>query len=66
MQWIIENWVLVLLGGGMIGMHLFGHGKHGSGGGRGCCGPKKPGPKTSATETPEPDGKIPGKPSDET
>ena len=30
MQWIIENWLLVLLGGGMIVMHLFGHG-HGHG-----------------------------------
>ena len=29
MQWILENWFLVLFGGGMIAMHLFGHG-HGS------------------------------------
>jgi len=30
MQWIIENWVLLIVGGGMVGMHLFGHG-HGHG-----------------------------------
>lgn len=28
MQWIIENWIVLLLGGGMVAMHLFGH-KHG-------------------------------------
>ena len=33
MQWVIDNWVLVLLGGGMVAMHLFGHG-HGHGHGR--------------------------------
>ena len=30
MQWVIDNWVLVLLGGGFVAMHLFGHG-HGHG-----------------------------------
>ncbi|MFK5997111.1 MAG: hypothetical protein QM492_03280 [Rhodobacterales bacterium] len=40
MQWIVENWVLVALGGGMIAMHLFGHRGHGSKGGGGCCGGK--------------------------
>ena len=33
MEWLIENWVLVLVIGGMAAMHLFGHGhgghKHG-------------------------------------
>ncbi|SDJ46790.1 hypothetical protein [Salipiger marinus] len=33
MEWIIENWILVLVIGGMAAMHLFGHGhgrhKHG-------------------------------------
>ncbi len=40
MEWIGENWIWLLLVGGMIGMHLFGHGKHGGGGGGGggCCG----------------------------
>lgn len=45
MQWIVNNWLLLLFGGGMIGMHLFGHGRHGghgSGsnghGGHGGCG----------------------------
>jgi len=31
MQWIGENWVLLLVGGGMIAMHLFGHGHGGHG-----------------------------------
>lgn len=31
MQWITENWIMLLLVGGMIAMHLFGHG-HGHGG----------------------------------
>lgn len=38
MQWILDNWLLLLLGGGMVAMHLFGHGHggHGHGGhGRG-------------------------------
>lgn len=29
MQWLLDNWIWVLLGGGMIAMHLFGHGSHG-------------------------------------
>jgi len=38
MEWIGENWIWLLLGGAMVGMHLFGHGKHGhGGGGGGCC-----------------------------
>lgn len=32
MQWIIENWLILLFGVGMIGMHLFGH-RHGGKGG---------------------------------
>ena len=35
MQWVLDNWVWLLLGGGMIAMHLFGHGGHG---GRGSHG----------------------------
>lgn len=36
MQWLADNRTWVLLIGGMIGMHLFGHGHggHGSGGGK--------------------------------
>jgi len=29
MQWVLDNWLLLLFGGGMVLMHLFGHGKHG-------------------------------------
>ena len=35
MQWLLDNWIIVLLVGGMIGMHLFGHGGHGGGHRRG-------------------------------
>jgi len=36
MQWLLDNWIIVLLGVGMIGMHMFGHGGHGGhGGGQG-------------------------------
>lgn len=31
MQWVIDNWILLLFGGGMIAMHLFGHGHGGHG-----------------------------------
>jgi len=36
MEWPNDNWVWLLLAGGMFGMHYFGHGRHGAGGG--CCG----------------------------
>lgn len=42
MQWIAENWVVLLLGGGMIAMHLFGHGHGGHG-------------KPKTTRSPKPD-----------
>ncbi len=29
MEWLVENWVLVLVFGGMAAMHLFGHGHGG-------------------------------------
>ena len=31
MQWLLDNWIVVLFGGGMIAMHLFGRGSGGSG-----------------------------------
>jgi len=37
MEWVSENWIWVLVIGGMGAMHLFGHG-HGKSGGGGCCG----------------------------
>ena len=39
MQWIVDNWLILLLGGGMVAMHLFGHGHGGHGGGHGGHGP---------------------------
>lgn len=32
MAWLAENWLLVLLLGGMVAMHMFGHGHGGHGG----------------------------------
>tara|TARA_R110002020_G_scaffold402013_2_gene612216 strand:- start:4074 stop:4247 length:174 start_codon:yes stop_codon:yes gene_type:complete len=40
MQWLLENWVWILLIGGMAAMHLFGH-RHGGHGGHGK-GPRRP------------------------
>ena len=34
MEWLTENWILVLVIGGMAAMHLFGH-RHGGGRGHG-------------------------------
>lgn len=31
MQWIVDNWLILLLAGGMVAMHLFGHGHGGHG-----------------------------------
>ncbi len=54
MQWLLDNWVVVLFGGGMIAMHLFGHGKHGKhgkhGGQGGCCGGGKDDKDDSQTD----------------
>jgi len=41
MNWIAENWLILLFGGGMLAMHLFGHG-HGSHAKKGA--PKKGAP----------------------
>ena len=35
MEWLTQNWVLMLLFGGMVAMHMFGHGRHGGHGGHG-------------------------------
>lgn len=32
MQWIMENWLILLFAAGTVGMHLFGH-RHGGKGG---------------------------------
>ena len=33
MQWVLENWLLIVVGGGMGAMHVFGH-SHGNKTGR--------------------------------
>lgn len=35
MEWLVENWFLVLIGILFVGMHLFGHGHHGGHGTQG-------------------------------
>ena len=35
MDWLAQNWIWVVIFVLFIGMHLFGHGRHGGGG---CCG----------------------------
>lgn len=34
MQWVLDNWLILLFVGGMAAMHLFGHGHGGHGRGR--------------------------------
>jgi hypothetical protein len=55
MQWLTENWVIVLFGAGMLGMHFFGHGRgHGGGhvgGNGGGCGHSKHGSKEAPNKT---------------
>lgn len=34
MDWLVQNWLWVLVFAAFIGMHLFGHGGHGGHGGR--------------------------------
>lgn len=38
MDWLLQNWVWVLVFVAFIGMHLFGHGGHGGCGGHGGHG----------------------------
>lgn len=35
MEWLSQNWAWVLLIGGFVAIHLFGHGRHGGHGGHG-------------------------------
>jgi len=61
MQWLADNWLLVLFGGGMIAMHLFGHGGHGghgggnAKGGGGCGGDKTRKTADTTADQPGPD-----------
>lgn len=57
MQWLADNWFLVLFGGGMIVMHLFGHGH---GGGHGGHGKKLPKDAAKSEEKSETDTKNQG------
>ncbi|QIE47719.1 DUF2933 domain-containing protein (plasmid) [Pseudohalocynthiibacter aestuariivivens] len=63
MQWVFENWVLLPIGGGMLAMHLFGHGHghkrgHKGGGHRDHHGPSK--------KVEQPDQKIAGRSTEDT
>jgi hypothetical protein len=46
MQWVLDNWILLLIGGGMIAMHLFGHGHGGHDGHGGKKDAAEPDPAT--------------------
>jgi len=35
LEWLIENWVWVLIGIAFVSMHMFGHGGHGGHGNHG-------------------------------
>lgn len=52
MQWVLDNWVWLLLGGGMIAMHLFGHGSHGGHGGHGKNRAETPSPEPTPDAAP--------------
>lgn len=52
MEWVLDNWIWILLGGGMVAMHLFGHGGHGSHGkNRDAGSPTEPAPQPSPPPT---------------
>jgi hypothetical protein len=53
MQWILDNWLLILLVGGMGAMHLFGHG-HGKGRKKGDTqNPEDSGAKSAKAPAPQ-------------
>ena len=61
MQWIGDNWGLLLLLLGMLAFHLFAHGKHGGKDARKGSGKKKAMRKTGAKAgSAKSDLKIPG------
>ena len=53
MEWLTQNWIWVLFFGGMIAMHLFGHGRHGGHGAHGGHG----GGSDGGDNAPKPAGK---------
>ncbi|VAW17386.1 hypothetical protein MNBD_ALPHA09-1715 [hydrothermal vent metagenome] len=58
MQWVLDNWIWLVFGGGMAAMHLVGHGKrggHGSGQekSQSCCGHRE-----KETDAPAPEKSI--------
>lgn len=58
MEWLVENWVIVLLLGGMAAMHLFGH-SHGHGHGGHKHGGKSNKQKSARDEKPDADTSAP-------
>jgi hypothetical protein len=65
MQWVLDNWVWILFGGGMIAMHMFGHGGHGghakSSGGDDHAAPEPP-PEPLPAPPPAPPPEPPPEP----
>ncbi len=50
MQWLLDNWIWVLFGVGMVALHLFGHGRRGARGN--SAGDASPTARTSAKQKP--------------
>jgi len=48
MEWLTDNWILVVVLGGMAAMHIFGHGGHG-----GHKTDKKAKPQVAHDKTPD-------------
>lgn len=59
MDWLVQNWVWVLVFAAFIGMHLFGHGGHGGHGG--CGGHGGHGGREGEGNKNPTDGEQPGK-----
>jgi len=57
MQWITENWLLLALIGGMLAMHMFGHG-HGRHGRKGQESEQADGEKTSSSDKTDAGGRV--------
>ncbi len=49
MAWLADNWVWLIFGGGMVAMHMFGHGSHGSREKDGSQDKNSVGPQTSGS-----------------
>ena len=61
MEWLASNWVLLALLGACVAMHLVGHGRHSSHGGRGCCGGASGEKERKPSDASVPSTDVPGR-----